>query len=398
MGEDVNVVEDNENEASSQAKSERYRRQVREQERLERLYGKLTDLSYSDITRTRGGQVDFIRPNTLVCIRGSKSQFDARSGQMKALLPPLTSDCCQTFSALSAVLLSSLGFAVMLSECCTTSTVNYLLYVAAWMHQLSCTSWPQKGLRPTLRDLNVCLHLRSFFPACVCDGEFEVVFYNQPRKVTTLLHQMCGVGVGRAKRQLGENRAPAVCGYVIVSGDYAVSIFSILHDIQPGSKSRYAKAWSFYICDSHGTQPWSLHKASICGVTFGVPSAEAAPSSTSSPPVGGGSAPADLITVEDGIHYFSTMLFVLLEQHRQQCVVSPTQVPYMTWTPIRRRRSLAYTAGEIKSIIDNHWIPKVLSAEAVKEQARRYGFKPLECFWGISSPPSASKAQNNSLS
>ncbi|CCW69005.1 unnamed protein product [Phytomonas sp. Hart1] len=382
MGEDVKIVNDNPDSPSAPVKTASYQRELRAQERLGRVQGRLTDLTYADLTRTRGGAVDFIRPNTLKSICGSISQFDGRAGPMRALLPPLTSDCCQTFSTLSAVLLSSLGTGVMLTECCTTSTVNYLLYISAWMHQLTSTSWPQKGLRPTLGDLNTSLYLRNFFPATICDGAFEVVFYNQPHKAMTLLRQMCTVGTDR-KRQLGENRATAVSGYVIVSGDYTISIFSILHDGSSSLKSRYAKAWSFYICDSHGTQPWSLQKASICGLTFGIPSAEASTSVSSS----SGSVPEDSISMEDGLHYFSTMLFVLLEQHRQQGVLSQAQVPYMTWTPIRRRRLLAYTADEIKAIIDNLWIPKVISAEAVKREARRYSFNPLECFWEISSKP-----------
>lgn len=344
------------------------RRLARQRERQERMLAKLTDLTFSDISCARAdGTLDFVKQNLLVCIRGSKSQFDARIGRMKSILPPLTGDCCQTFSTLAAVLLSSLGFAAMLIECCTVSTVNYLLYISAWMHQLTLPCWPQKRIRPTIDDLNTCLHLRDFFPSKVNAGEFEVVFYNQTAKAIELLHAMCAT----RKRQRSSDAHHPVYGYVIVSGDYTVSIFSVDHDITPASSSRYLEAWSLYICDSHGTQPWSEGKASVSGITFGRPS-----------PQQKGVASPEIVSVDDGIHYFSTILFTLLEEHRKSAVRSH-QIPYMTWTPLRRRRSLAYTAQELKSIIDHHWVPRVLSNKRVQAEALKFNFTPLECFWGL---------------
>ncbi|KAG5492414.1 hypothetical protein GH5_01334 [Leishmania sp. Ghana 2012 LV757] len=361
------------------------RRLVRERERQERLRGRLTELTFADISCSRDGKTDFLKQNILVCIQGSKSQFNARIGRMKNILPPLTSDCCQTFSTLSAVLLSSLGFAAMLSECCTLSTVNYLLYISAWMHQLTLPCWPKRRVRPTIGDLNACLHLREFFPSKANADEFEVVFYNQAHRAVDLLHAMCAP----RKRARSSDSAHPVYGYVIVSGDYTVSVFSVEHDIARGSCGLYREAWSFYICDSHGTQPWSEDKASVSGLTFGHRAHDvdvtkrdgefSNGSSTGSP---------SSVSVEDGIHYFSTILFTLLEEHRKG-VQRTNQTPYMTWTPLRRRRSLAYTAQELKKIIDNHWIPKVLSNPTVQAEAKKFSFQPLECFWGISSPTAA---------
>ncbi|KAK7198403.1 hypothetical protein NESM_000800000 [Novymonas esmeraldas] len=305
---------------------------------------------------------------------------------MKGILPPLTCDCCQTFSTLSAVLLSSLGFAAMLGECCSLSTVNYLLYISAWMHQLTLPCWPQKRVRPTIGDLNTSLHLRDYFPSKANADEFEVVFYNQASRAVELLHTMCTP----RKRARSADGVYPVYGYVIVSGDYTVSIFAVEHDIAKGSRSRYREAWSLYICDSHGTQPWSDDKASISGLTFGhrsqsVDDAEEEEGSGSGSGSGSGGAAAT-VSVEDGIHYFSTILFTLLEEHRKGAQRT-NQTPYMTWTPLRRRRALAYTAQELKKIIDGHWIPKVLSNPTVQAEARKFGFKPLECFWGIAPVP-----------
>ncbi|GET93052.1 hypothetical protein, conserved [Leishmania tarentolae] len=362
------------------------RRLFRERERQERLSGRLTDLTFADISCTRNGKLDFVKQNVVVCIKGSKSQFNARIGRMKNILPPLTCDCCQTFSTLSAVLLSSLGFAAMLSECCSLSTVNYLLYISAWMHQLTLPCWPQKRVRPTIGDLNACLYLREFFPSKANADEFEVVFYNQAHKAVDLLHAMCTP----RKRARSSDGAHPVYGYVIVSGDYTVSVFSVEHDIAKGSSSRYRKAWSFYICDSHGTQPWSEEKASVCGLTFGHRSHDVDDAKVEQEPSNGSSAGSTTVdlSVEDGIHYFSTILFTLLEEHRRG-VQRTSQVPYMTWTPLRRRRSLAYTAHELKRIIDNHWIPKVMSNSLVQAEAKKFSFKPLECFWGIGSVTTA---------
>lgn len=360
------------------------------------MRGKLTDLTFADISCLRNGRCDFIKQNVLVCIQGSKSQFDARMGRMKDILPPLTCDCCQTFATLSAILLSSLGFAAMLAECCTRSTVNYLLYLSAWMHQLTVPCWPQRRERPTIGDLNACLHLYDFFPSKMKADEFEVVFYNQGMKAIQLLHAMCAT----RKRSRASDGVYPVYGYVIVSGDYTVSIFAVEHDIARNAKSRYKEAWTFYICDSHGTQPWSEGKASVSGLTFGHPSTnvdgDRADGEDSTSNHSGSSVSANaVVTVEDGIHYFSTILFTLLEEHRKGAQRT-SQVPYMTWTPLRRQRPLAFTAQEMKNIIDTHWIPKVLANPTVKAEARKFSFVPLPCFWGINAADSTAATPSSS--
>lgn len=350
------------------------RREARELERLNRLKGKLTELDFSDISVLRKGTADYIKGNVVRCIRGSKSQFDARSGYMAKMLPPLTVDCCQTFATLSAVLLSSFGVEQVLEECCTTSTVNYLLYISAWMHQLTAPSWPSRGPRPTMNDLNTSLDLEQHFPSKVRDAAFEIVFYNESARARTLLRDLCVVP--RKRLRQADKSAPP-CGYVIVSGDYTVSVFSVDHDHPParaGSKGggSYRQAWTLYVCDSHGTQPWSQGKASFTGVTFGIP---ADASMTSSDRAGG-----EVLSVEDGIDHFSIILFTLLEEHRKER--QNTKVPYMTWTPITRIRSLFFSEPEMRSIVEKSWIPRVLAKKPVQQEVHRFGFKPMPCFWG----------------
>eukprot|EP00796_Vickermania_ingenoplastis_P005475 gene5475-3949_t len=332
------------------------RKAARDKEREERLHGKLTDLTFDTISCSRDGHPDFVVPGVLHNILGSKSQFDARTGRMKDILPALTIDCCQTFATLSAVLLSSLGRAEVLLGCCNTSTVNYLLYISAWLHQLTKTSWPKRGTRPSVSDLNACLQLNNFFPSKVEAEKFHIIFYNQSEKVVELLRQIC-MPPQKRQRDSPSSAQPGnpVCGYVVVSGDYTVSIFGVTHQILEEKKAGYSKAWNLYICDSHGTQPWSRGKASISGISFGIPCEE------------GGLPAESVLNVEDGLHYFSTILFTLLEEHRT-AVPRPDYVPYMTWTPLTRRRSLFYSGEDLKKIIQEHWLPKTLSQPAVAKQ------------------------------
>lgn len=357
--------------SSSQSQSEK--QIARQKEREERITGKLTHLRFDAISCIRDGHPDFLIEGVIHCILGSRSQFDARRGKMKNLMPPLTVDCCQTFSTLSAVLLSSLGRTEMLWSCCNISTVNYLLYLSAWLHQLTRTSWPKRGYRPSVSDLKVCLFLNEYFPTKVEAEKFRVIFYNQSSVVTELLYQIC---MSSTKRVRDSDLLNPVCGYVVVSGDYTVSIFCTDHQhMEPDSG--YSKAWSLFICDSHGTQPWSRSKASICGVTFGVLSGVVRAEKT-------------LLTVEDGIKYFSTILFTLLETHRA-AVPRPDNMPYMTWTPLTRRRSQFYTGDDIKKVMVDHWLPKVLGQEEVARQIEKNKFDLLPCFWGLEREPEKGK-------
>lgn len=353
------------------------RKKEREKERQNRLRGKLTSLRFENIVTMRSGVPDFIIPGVLHSVLGSKSQFDARTGRLKNIMPELTVDCCQTFATLSAVLLSSLGRAEMFCNSCNTSTINYLLYISAWLHQLTRTSWPKRGDRPSVSDLNTCLLLHQYFPSKLQADKFLIFFYNQGEQVIELLHEICS---SRKRPRETDGRpscssvTPAdnpVCGYIVVSGDYTVSIFSVEHQHLDPKKDCYSKAWSFYICDSHGTQPWSQDKASVCGVTFGIPS--------------GVLHADDIIPVEKGIEYFANMLFTLLEEHRT-VVPRGDSIPYMTWTPITRRRSQFFSGDDLKHVIENHWLPKTLAQPAVAHQAKIHKFNLLPCFWGLQPP------------
>ncbi|KEG14947.1 hypothetical protein DQ04_00251230 [Trypanosoma grayi] len=341
------------------------RRLFREEQRLHRIKGRLTEVSLSDMCTLRCGRYEYFVENTIVCIRGSYSQFDAREGRTKSLMPPQTHDCCQTFSTVAAIILSSLGFAVTMQECSNMSTVNYFLYISAWLHQLSAPAWPQKKARPTIGDLNACLRLREFFPSQINEGEFEVLFYNQQERAKELIDHLCGP----IKRGRDSDDVRPVCGYVIASGDYTVSIFSLAHDVRNQPSTRYREAWSLYICDSHGTQPWSDGKACLTGITLAVPRA-------------GCRAGSGVVEKEEGLRYFTLILFALLEDHRKKST-STKHIPYMTWSPIRRKRVTVNTAQEIKTIIDENWIPSLMKNEVIAREARRYKFTPMQCFMGV---------------
>lgn len=359
--------------------SQSSRKLARQKEREERIRARLTDLVFDNICCVREGKPDFILKGVLHCILGSKSQFDARVGRMKTILPSLTVDCCQTFATISAVLLSSLGRVDVLQRTCNISTVNYLLYISAWLHQLSKTSWPSKGIRPSVSDLNASLLLQTYFPSKVMPDKFEIVFYNQNTRIIELLRQMCASVAKRSRSEDGavEKTEDPVCGYVIVSGDYTVSIFCVDHllVVDKKSPSLYSKAWTLYICDSHGTQPWSKGKASICGVTLGVPATDSVGAARSH-------SKEDVVSMEDGLHHFSTILFTLLEEHRTS-VPRPDSIPYMTWTPISRRRSHFCSDVELKRIIQTYWLPKLLGQSGISREAKNHGFTLLPCFWGL---------------
>ncbi|RNF00853.1 hypothetical protein TraAM80_07369 [Trypanosoma rangeli] len=342
------------------------RRAWREQQRLHRIHGRLTDISLNDIAAVRGGKCDFFIENTIACIRGSCSQFDARGGRTKKLMPPQTHDCCQTFSTIAAVILSSLGLAVTMQECSGVSTVNYLLYISAWLHQLSAPLWPQRRARPTVGDLNTALRLHEFFPSRVNEGEFEVLFYNQRDRAKELVDQLCRT----VRRNRDADSSLPVCGYIIASGDYTVSIFSLAHDVKGRPHARYSEAWSLYICDSHGTQPWSCGKACLTGITVGVLKA-------------GVEVSNGVVAKEEGLRYFAMILFALLEDHRIK-TTSSQQVPYMTWSPIRRPRAILCTAQELVRVIDDGWIPFLMKNPVIAREAKKYGFAPLKCFMGLS--------------
>jgi hypothetical protein len=157
----------------------------------------------------------------------------------------------------------------------------------------------------------------------------------------------------------------SLCGYVIVSGEYTVSVFSLLHD------STKVRCWNLYIADSHGTFPWSQGKASVTCLTLG--SLE----TTSR-------TPQRVFSVEEGLGHYCKVLFALLEEHRALSATPQGQgvVPYMTWTPIYRSGGFK-TCEELTQRIDKEWIPLVVSHPRVAEEAKKFGRHPLRCFWGL---------------
>ncbi|CBH14425.1 hypothetical protein, conserved [Trypanosoma brucei gambiense DAL972] len=344
------------------------RRALREEERRKRKEGHLTDISLDEISVRRGNVYDFYVPGVIFCVRGTYSQFDALEGKARHLLPPLTGDCCQTFSTVAAVTLSSLGFAVMMQDCSDVSTVNYLLYISAWLHQLSAPAWPQQKARPTISDLNTCLRLHEFFPSRVNSDEFEVLFYNQYERAKSLVDQLCRPYLKRSRRT---NESNPVCGYVIASGDYTVSIFSLPHDTRNRDDSPYVEAWTLCLCDSHGTQPWAGNKASITSLALGVKR----PCAT---------ATRGILPKEEGLAHFALILFALLEDHRAMGA-NVRHTPYMTWSPVRRERMTATSAEELRGIIDNKWLPAVLENEVIARAATKHKFTPRPCFMGFTS-------------
>lgn len=244
--------------------------------RQKRRTARLIDTTLAEMTtRLAGKEPTYFIDGGIICIRGSFSQFTQEKTK-RSLLPAMTHDCCQTFATLTAILMSSFGFVVNLQECWTLSTINYLLYLAAWCHQLTYPVWPHKKMRPKINDLNASLALKTFFPAKIEGDEFDVVFYDQAIKAQGLIAQLCTDVRGRAVKKEQQQQHSTkdaqhpVCGYVIVSGDYTVSVFCLHHDCENAKPScDHEVAWTLYIADSHGTLPWAMSMASVSGLTLG---------------------------------------------------------------------------------------------------------------------------------
>lgn len=346
----------------------------KQRQRSERRGGILTELTLEDICvyTTIDHPPTYRVPNIIHSIRGSFSQF-MTVGQPSNLLPPLTSDCCQTFSALAAILFSSFGLVVMAEECWNTCTVNYIVYLAAWLHQLTATLRPRS--RPTVGDLNRCLLLPQHFPSKIQEDAFMAVLYERGR-VETLVKAMCQV-------QEGDN----TCGYLIVSGQYTVSIFCLAHNVRKGD----AAAWNLYIADSHGSLPWAMGKASISSLSLRQQNVI----DVDSPE--GAAAP---LLFDEGVRHFCDILCALLEDNRrlQRTETTSLITPYMTWTPIHRASGTCMTATELAKHIDAVWVPQILQNPRVAEEHVIFGKRhPIQCFWGqitkvVKKEPPAQKA------
>lgn len=340
---------------------------VKERQRSERRGGSLTDQSLEDLcVYTAIGTPPVYRvPNVVHYICGSFSQFETSASRTlsgRDLLPPMTSDCCQTFSAIAAVLLSSLGLVVLMEECWNISTVNYLVYIAAWLHQL--TAPLRLRSRPTVADLNSGLLFEQHFPAKIHAGAFVAVLYERSR-LEALVSELC--------QPLRPEGGDVTCGYIIVSGQYTVSIFSLAHNV----KKSEAPAWSLYIADSHGTLPWARGKASVSSLALRGKNEIDVDAQESLP----------LLLFDEGIRHFCDILCALLEDNRrlQRVEVAQHVTPYMTWTPIVRKGGTCVTAKELTSVIDNQWLPDVLRNPRVADERASFGHThPIKCFWAQS--------------
>lgn len=350
----------------------RYRQKQQERER--RRTALLTNLTLEEITIVnRDGLPAYFQAGAVQVIRGSCSQFDVN--RRKGLLPPLTSDCCQTFSTVSAIIFSSFGYLSMLETILKTSAVNYMMYISAWMHQLTAPTWPGQQMRPTINDLNTSLRLHHFFPAKIHGSEFLVLFYDQADRVRKLVEALC---VKPSQPPEAPDGPAPICGYVIVSGDYTVSIFSLPHD---ENRAGRPQAWTLFISDSHGTFPWALGKAALSSVTL-----------TSERRRVTGSSKLPILPMGEGITHFLNILFALLEDHRKMRRLttgdpsssssSSAAVPYMTWTPIHRAVGTRCSAMDLKQVIDNQWVPFVLANPLVEAERAKFGPEhPRACFW-----------------
>ena len=407
----------------------------REAVRQQRLLGHLIDSSLRELTATRNGMDDYFLEGAVRVVMASNSQFSVtKKSHGKVMMPPLCSDSCQTFATVSAVLLSSLGFVVNIQDCWNTSTVNYLLYISAWLHQLTQPLWGVNKSRPTVKDLNECLMLQNIFPAKVQGEDFFFLFYNEASRALDLIAELCDVsetqqrkrgrstathavdenegdhnvgidGSPTPRRSSGSGRLDPVCGYVIVSGDYTVSVFAVMHDIPPGKNLPFSAAWNLCLCDSHGTLPWVNGKAAICSVSAGVPNIEYDILTSDD---AGCRKQSAVFPLGEGVRHFCNMLFALLEHNRRSkwvksasvkdlaspgkdaptAAASSGSIPYMTWTPIRRRLSQVRVVSEITKTIDNVWIPQVLSHPLVAQEQQRFGgTHPQQCFWGSKTAP-----------
>jgi hypothetical protein len=331
----------------------------KQHQKSERRNGCLTELTLEDmcIYTTIDNPPVYRVPNVIHSIRGSFSQFMA-VGQPNQLLPPLTNDCCQTFSALAAILFSSFGLVVMAEECWNTCTVNYLVYLAAWLHQL--TAPLRARSRPTVGDLNRCLLLQQNFSSKLQEDGFMAVLYERGR-VEALVRAMCQAQDGSS-----------TCGYLIVSGQYTVSIFALAHNVRRGD----SPAWNLYIADSHGSLPWAMGKASISSLSLrqqNVVDVDA-PDGIGAP-----------LLFDEGVRHFCDILCALLEDNRrlQRTDMPQQSTPYMTWTPIQRPPGTCATATELAKHIDLVWVPQILETPRVADEHAAFGKRhPMKCFWG----------------
>lgn len=172
-------------------------------------------------------EVHYRIPNKVIAAVGTISQFCTRAGPQ---LPPMASDSCETFSVFVAVMIASLRFAGNMRLFWNRVALNYFVYLSAWLHQLSSPMWSAAGkVRPTVADVDKCLGLSTIFPVKL--GSFIPVFYHERARVRQLLEKICEET--RHGFVSSETTGGGVCGYVVVSGDYAFSVVALFHGEAP---------------------------------------------------------------------------------------------------------------------------------------------------------------------
>ena len=354
-----------------------------------RCSSKLTDETFATLFVEKkessflSGKTDFRVPNAVVVLRGALSQFDGASHGSAQLLPSIANDCCQTFSAVCAALLCSCGCVKNLTDMWVPSTVNYILYVSAWLHQLTSPVWRESGkVRPNVRDLNKLLKLKTTFPAAP-DDDFEILFYNEAEKIVNKIESLCTSRSKRKRERMSDASTPATCGFLIVSGDYTISVLCVPHDTTIENNPAYA----LILCDSHGTTPWSRNKASLLLLTIidNLPDGESADMPNGS----------KAYNISTGSKYFCEILFAILEDNRKEAWKSlqadlkrgsgTPSVPYMTWTPVKRWAETPLSIVDLKNIVDTQWLPSCMEHPLVlREKEAHFPNSSLRpCFMGL---------------
>jgi hypothetical protein len=268
---------------------------------------------------------DYVVPGLLLSFAGSISQFDVRS-QRSEVLPPLAGDCCETFCVLTALCIVSLVDSsefvkFFLSQrrdsSGTGSAVNYFVYFAAWLHQLTAPQWGYGlgKLRPNVADVVRCLGLREMVQSVrLAPEEFTPIFYYEREKVVSMLAQLRRVESRKRKREatgecsstLPQSPAPLpVRGFIIVSGDFTFAVASI---------PRTSSCNDLLLLDSHGVLPWADGRACVCGFTD-APIHPEIRESISDP---------ELKSFDSGFEHFVHMVLAVLDFSRQlAAVVAP---------------------------------------------------------------------------
>ena len=280
---------------------------------------------------------DYIFPGAVRIAKGSTSQFHT-TPVSRRLLPPMVQECCATFSALAVHCSVSLRREQFEKKFSISQWLDYLLYCASWLHQLSRESWhfdSDVKIRPLSKDVSRVLAGQDdsagsgkrsrddeleFCDAAIRTCEFDVVCYDQLDRAVEKICLLFAPGA-------------AVKGYVIVSGEYCFGV---------ACAGEGASAL-LLLYDSHGALPWAMSR---CSVTAAV--------------------------VDRGLHHFLLILTSLLDSTRRNATKTAA---YTTWIPVvtkRQDRQLDSTLSECHRVLI-HWATKDARG---RREASHLGFKP----------------------